>query len=310
MKILSCKKSFGLRKYLLILLGSLAFLTAIQGQQNYYYGPNSRPVKNAENAREVKEVRQKSEIQFIIKTRVRPENEKSATEWPVTQQEKIKLEHDGIQFIRRKGAGFFARKIYRTMTESKPGYYAFSESDLDGNVLRTGYSSSYLPLHFEGVLTLYHSNGEVKSLSQFKDNQLVSNQNWLKSGEPYIDSIFYSADREPEYKMGPQFFNSYIIQSLNNSKLDLSEINDVVEVGWVIMENGQMDGVIPLSGKSRQLNQLIVNTIAGMPGEWQPAMLDGKAVRYFISVPLNFSHSEASFQELELSSGTLHYNKY
>ena len=289
---------------------SLTILTAGQGQQYYYYGPNSRPVKNTNNARELKEVREKSKSQFIIKTRVKPESEKSVTEWPVTQQEKIKLEHDGTQFIRRKGKGFFARKIYRTMTEKKPGYYEFSESDLAGNMLLSGYSSSYLPLNFEGVLTQYHSNGKVKSLSQFKDNQLVSNQNWLKSGEPYIDSVFYSTDTEPEYKMGPQFFNSYIIQSLNNSELDLSEINDVVEVGWVIMENGQMDGIITLSGKSRQLNQLIVNIIAGMPGEWQPAMLDGKAVRYFISVPLNFSHLEASFQEMELSSGTLHYNKY
>ncbi len=119
-----------MKRLLFILIGSLAILTAVQGQQNYYYGPNSRPVKNAENAREVREVRQKSESQFVIKTRVWPESEKSATDWPVIQQEKIKLEPDGSQFIRRKGDGFFSRKIYRTMTEKKPGYYEFSESDL------------------------------------------------------------------------------------------------------------------------------------------------------------------------------------
>ncbi len=71
-----------------------------------------------------------------------------------------------------------------------------------------------------------------------------------------------------------------------------------------------MGGIITLSGKSLQLNQFIVNTVAEMPGDWQPAMLDGRAVRYFISVPLNFQQLEISFQELELSSGTLHYNRY
>lgn len=299
-----------MKRILLILLCSLPALTVMQGQQFYYYGPNSKPVQIADNAQQSKELRQKSETQYTIKTRLRVESEKSKDGWQVTEQEKIKIENNGTQFIRRKGEGIFPKKIYRKMTEREPGYYEFSEVDLSGGILRTGFSSSFLPLHLEGVITEYHSNREIKSISEFKDNQLVSNQNWLRTGEPYIDSVFYSTDREPEYKMGPEFFHSYILQSLANSKLDLSEVNDVVEVGWVVMENGEMEGVITLSGKSMQLNQLLVNTIAGMPGDWQPAMLNGKAVRYFVSVPLNFSHLSASFQELELSGGVMHYNKY
>ncbi|MDX2431053.1 MAG: hypothetical protein QNK35_08980 [Bacteroides sp.] len=299
-----------MKKKLLILLVSLAMLNTIQGQQYYYYGPNSKPVQIADDALVVKELRHKSDTKYTIKTRLRVEGDKSKDEWQIFEQEKITIENDRTHSIRRKGDGFFSKKIYRKMTERKPGYYEFSETDLSGGILRTGFSSSFLPLHLEGVITEYHSNRELKSISEFEDNQLVSNQNWLRTGEPYIDSVFYSTDREPEYKMGPEFFHSYILQSLANSKLDLSEVNDVVEVGWVVMENGEMEGVITLSGKSMQLNQLLVNTIAGMPGDWQPAMLDGKAVRYFISVPLNFSHLSASFQELELSSGTLHYNKY
>ncbi len=150
----------------------------------------------------------------------------------------------------------------------------------------------------------------MKSISEYRNNQLISNQNWLRNGDKYIDSIFYSADREPEYKMGPDFFHKYLLQNLYNSDIDLTQIQDVVEVAWVVMENGEMDGVIALSGRSLQLNQFLVNTIADMPGEWQPAMLNGKAVRYFISVPLNFQQNEINFQELELSSGTLFYNRY
>ena len=58
------------------------------------------------------------------------------------------------------------------------------------------------------------------------------------------------------------------------------------------------------------MNQFLVNTIAELPGYWTPAVLESIKVRYFITIPLNFMQKEARFQELELSSGTLHYNKY
>lgn len=195
------------------------------------------------------------------------------------------------------------------MVEVGPGLYEFEESTLKSKV-RSGTSSKYLPLHLEGTVTEYHPNGNVKSVSEFNDNQLVSNQNWLSDGTPYLDSIFYSADLEPEFKLGNDFFRSYLIQQIGKSKLDLSQIEDVVVIGWVVMETGNIEGTLALQGKSRQLNQYLVKTIAELPGEWQPAELNGIPVRYFMSIPLNFLHNEANFQEVELSSGMLHYNRY
>jgi hypothetical protein len=91
----------------------------------------------------------------------------------------------------------------------------------------------------------------------------------------------------------------------------MSQIEDLVVLGWVVMENGELRGSIALTGKSRQLNEFLVKTIAELPGYWTPALLDGVPVRYFMSIPLNFMHREANFQELELSpGGVMHYNKY
>ena len=291
----------------------LIILSPLGGQTTLYYGVNSRPVDEEADARMKKEIIKKSESRFIIRTSVVSNSEKKNDGWLLTEKDKIKIENNGTLYIRKDGERFFSKKIYRKMIQREPGLYEFSDSDEDleaGRVLRTGFSSTFLPLHLEGTVTEYHSNGNVKSISEYRNNQLISNQNWLRNGDKYIDSIFYSADREPEFKMGPDFFHKYLLQNLYNSDIDLTQIQDVVEVGWVVMENGDMDGVIALSGRSLQLNQFIVNTIDEMPGAWQPAMLNGKAVRYFISVPLNFQQNEINFQELELSSGTLFYNRY
>ncbi len=143
-----------------------------------------------------------------------------------------------------------------------------------------------------------------------QNNQLISNQNWLSNGNPYIDTIFYSADQEPVYQPGVVFFNSYLLQQIAKSKINLEEYDDEIVIGWVVMETGVMNGVIALKGKSLELNKILANMIAGIPGEWQPAILDGKPVRYFMSIPVNISHHNAKFQDIELSQGVLHYNSY
>lgn len=157
----------------------------------------------------------------------------------------------------------------------------------------------------------YYPNRELKSKSEYRDNQLISNENWLSNGTRYIDSVFYSVDEEPEYQMGDAFFKNYLIKSLKKSKIDMSQIEDLLTLGWVIMESGELAGPITLTGKSRQLNEYLVKTISEMPGYWTPARLDGVDVRYFMSIPLNFMQREANFQELEFSpGGVMYYNKY
>lgn len=284
------------------------------GQTVLYYGVNSKPVDDAVDARLKKELIKKSDKRFIIITSVVSNNTKKKNEgWLMTEKEKIRIEKNGTLYISKTGEDYLAKKIRREMIQRDSGLYEFSDLDAGANtrkVIRTGFSSTFLPLHLEGTETAYYSNGNIKSISQFRNNQLISNQNWLQNGDKYIDSIFYSADREPVYQMGSDFFHKYLLQNLYNSNFDLAQIREVVEVAWVVMENGEMAGVISLSESDDPLNLFLVKCVADLPGKWQPATLDGKAVRYFISVPLNFQHRDISFQDVELSSGSLFYNKY
>ena len=154
-----------------------------------------------------------------------------------------------------------------------PGLYYFEETD-HGAKIRTGSSSTYLPLKLEGQVTEYHPNGREKSVSFYQNNQLQSNQNWLPDGNPYIDSIFYSVDQEPVYQPGVAYFNSFLLQELAKSGININEYDDDIVIAWVVMETGVMDGAIALKGKSLKMNQLLCDIISRTPGVWEPAMLN------------------------------------
>ena len=292
-------------RFLLIILLCVIPVIHLPGQEEvYHYGANTKPVDQIDEAIRYEEVIRKSDKKYVIRT-----HHKVNQKWVQVKKEKIKIQMDGSQTVYYNTGSIFPKRLYREMNKIGPGEYLFKESTLN-SLVRTGTSSRALPLHLEGLVTEYHPNGELKSKSVFRNNQLLSNENWLPDGSKYIDSIFYSVDHEPEYQMGDNFFKSFLIQKLAASKIDLTQIEDQVVIGWVVMETGEIDGVIALKGKLRQLNQFLVNTIMELPGTWQPAVLEGTQVRYFMSIPLNFIHKEVNFQELELSSGTLHYNKY
>jgi len=283
---------------------SFILLLPVSSQELFYYGVNSRPVDQIEEALTLKEVNEKSDRKVVITTR-----EKREDRWTVVSKEKIRALDDDEWKIHHKADRLFASKFYRQYRETEPGHFFFSEYTTSSTI-RSGGSTGRFPLHLEGTVTEFYPGGEVKSISEYRNNQLASNQNWLVDGTPYIDSIFYSADQEPEYEYGPDFFRQYTMQQINRSEWDLSQIQDKVVIGWVVMETGNLEGVIALEGKSRQLNQFLVNVISSMPGKWQPAKLNGVPVRYFMQIPLNFEVREVNFQELDYSTGRLHYSKY
>lgn len=273
--------------------------------ETFYYGVNSKPLSGMSGARIYEEVSKKSDKKYIIKTQQIIEGQ-----WKQVKKEKVKLTGANTQTVYYYANSWFPKKIYREYENIGPSEYLFKESTIK-NLIRTGTSSSYLPLHLEGLLTQYHPNGKIKSKSIYRDNQLVSNENWLSDGSKYIDSIFYSVDQEPEYQMGHEFFKSFLLRKLEQSKIDMTQIQDEVVLGWVIMEDGSLDGIITTKGKSMELNQFLVNTIAELPGYWTKPMLNGTPVRYYMSIPLNFISRGVRFQEIAIDGdGIMHYNKY
>jgi len=273
-------------------------------QEPTYYGANGKPVVTESQAFLMKEVKQKSDRKLVITT-----SRKSEEGWAVVSKEKIRALTDKEWVVRYQAEELFSRKFFREYTETAPGRYFFREYT-DKYDIRKGESSSKFPLHLEGTQTAFYPDGTISSISQFRNNQLISNQNWLEDGSPYIDTLFYSADRDPEYEYGPDFFKNYLLQGLANSQWDLSQIQDEVVIGWVVMENGEIAGVRALQGKSNTLNQYLVQLIASLPGTWEPATIDGSPVRYFMSIPLNFISREVTFQDMGIAEGQLYYTRY
>jgi hypothetical protein len=289
-----------------VLIAGIWFMLPLQNriQEQYYYGVNGKSVDMKEQAILMKEVIRKSERKLVITT-----SRKAEQEWVRVSKEKIRALTDNEWKIRYQSENLFSRKYYREYSETEPGHYFFREYT-DQHDIRKGETSRKFPLHLEGILTTYYANGKISALSHFRNNQLISNENWLEDGTPYIDTIFYSADQEPEYEYGPDFFKNYLLQRLAKSKWDLSQVQDEVVIGWVIMENGEMAGVRALQGKSNVLNQYLVEVISGMPGKWDPAKIDGSPVRYFMSIPLNFISRDVTFQEMGFAEGQFYYTRY
>ena len=285
------------------------FLSTALDQGLYFYGANSLPLESPEEARILKELSHKSPSRFKLTTKEKSLDDNGKPVWSVISQEKIRIAKDSSMTIRKRESQVFPNRIFREMVRTENGLYSFSEQGSWG-LIRTGFSSRFLPLNLEGTITEYYPGGQLKSISEYHNNQLITNQNWLSNGEKYIDSIFYSVDREPKFKNTEAFFNQYILSKLSKSGMDLSQVQDQLEIGWVVMENGKLEGVISLAGSSVDLKQYMVKIIDEMPGDWEPAMLNGKAVRYFMSVPFNFQNYNTSFQDVELTPEVLFYNMY
>jgi hypothetical protein len=292
-----------IRQVITILLLLSASLT--EAQEVYFYGVNSKPVENKEDALVMKEVRRLSDHRFVIK-----KSTFTGEKWRREGKQKIRVVGEGRLNIREfTMEGLYPEKFVRMFSHPGTENYQFRDS-LDRILLRKGTASSLIPLELEGTLTEYYNSGQIKSVSQYHHNQLTGNENWLPDGSRYVDSIFYSVDRVPEFEYGPQFFNSYLMQKLKRSGFDLSLVDDKVVIGWVIMENGELASPVALEGESIQLRELLVTIIKELPGTWKPAVLNGNPVRYFMTLPMNFIHQDVTFQNLEVSGSMLHYDKF
>ena len=105
-------------------------------------------------------------------------------------------------------------KFTRSFEPVGSGVYYFEERRRD-KLLRSGYSSSHIPLSLEGEVREYYPDGTLKSESVYHQNMLVSNRNYNPDGTEYIHDIFYSTDQPPFYSKGNMFFRNYIITRIN-----------------------------------------------------------------------------------------------
>ncbi len=290
-----------MKKNILLFVCIFCLSLSLAGQEVYYYGVNNKPLADEENAVAMIRINKKGNNQIELETLV-----KWRTEWKSAFIEKIKIKMENEYLIRKFANGRQTDKYIRFYSPAPGRTVEFVEMNNDA-IKRKGSTTTRLPLNFEGEVIEYFKNETVKSKSIYKNNQLVSNENWLENGEKYIDNIFYSADFPPSYDIETDNLLAHVSSKFSQHKL--IDITGTILVGFVIMENGDLAGARIVSGIQPALDKIAVDAVQSFPGKWKPAMLNNENVRFFCTMPINFKTADefVSFDNIYFTGGMLFY---
>ena len=288
--------------YTLLFLISIASSVYAQKESNIYIGTNGK-ITTLEHAFYKQNIRTKSPSKSTIRTftLVKSNWEKISTD------QYIKL-NDSTFRINENGQEFTGT-IYRTFRQNADKTYTFKDK-LKNVLIREGSAKSIVPLLLQGEVSEYYRNGNIKSVSIYNNNELISNENWNIEGDKYIDNLFYSVDTYPAYIPGTKVLNQEIINAFKDAGIDISSISGSLIIGFVVMEDGKMEGLKIVKGIINSVNSVAFNTFANLQGKWTPAKLNNKAVRYFQVFPINFIYHQYQFEFAEMRGSILHYGAY
>jgi len=288
-----------MKRIVFIVLLLISFFSDAQEDAIYYYGANGK-IADATSWRIKKNIDFKSARRVKIKTIAKGEGKNI----PLFV-ENIRIEDDSIYYIGISGK-IFKGGIVRTCKKMNDGRYLFADVE-NKKLKRKGVATSIIPLVLDGQVKEYYKSGEIKSISIYKDNELISNENWQADGSPYINNIFYSVDEEPLFLRGMGVMHNHLLKIFKQAGLDVSTVAGSIEVGFVVMENGRLNGIKIEKGINGTVNSIVVNAFKTLLGEWEPANLDGEVVRYYQIFPINFISNTSYIDYLEVRGNRMYW---
>lgn len=228
--------------------------------------------------------------------------------WKQVCSESYKMENDSTWIIKGSGKNV-PKKSVRTFVKQPDGNWKFRDLE-EGQLIRSGYAQSIVPLLLHGTVTEYYPEGTKKSVSEYSNNELVSNENWNEDGTKYIDNVFYSVDVHPTFVPGIKVLHTHVLKSFKDAGYDISTVEGSIKLGFVVMENGTIKGVKVIKGLGPILNDIAVESFKSLMGQWTPARLNNQPARYFQVFPINFKSNEQRLEFAELRGGTFHFQTY
>jgi hypothetical protein len=224
------------------------------------------------------------------------------------KSERIRIKSHSEQIIALYSGNLLLQRTLRKISLNEDGSYRFGDWQ-NGDLVREGRASELIPLTLEGSVTEYFDNGAIRSESFYRENQLVWNRNWRENGEKYIDSLFYSVDIWPQYKDGEIAMKSHMNHYILSSRYYSKELNGTVLLGFVIMENGEMSGVELVNKSMLEIAEVVKESLQTLPGKWQPAILENRPVRCYMTFPVNFKVREnKQFENVQIFGNMIFYN--
>ncbi len=247
-----------------------------------YYGANNKPADKASASRylDIKKVKKnKYEISTF---------DKREGAWVKSQtDETVILKNDSTLLIKTVYKNKYKNEYLRKFKKVND-LYLFQDFYKSGKIKQEGISKSTFPLYFEGELKTYFENGNNKSIEVYKDNQMISNKNWLENGERYIDNIF-QPDTLPEFSGGLDSFRKIIQNNLRYPNIAAENgISGRVFVGFVVDQNGEITGVHIERGVDPALDKEAVRVVESISETWTPGRLDGQFVNVRFTFPVVF----------------------
>lgn len=276
----------------------LPIFGAGQNDTVYYFGVNGK----TENPGK-KEIMKKVDFQGNRKIKVKT-YKATETDWQLIYTENIKVVSDSVFEIRMKGDEF-SGQVTRVF-EPNGNNFKFTDR-LEKSIKRTGTTKQKVPLIFDGTVTENYNSGKIKSVSEYENNELISNKNWQPDGTPLVDNIFYSVDSEPRFEPGMGFIHQQIRQAIKDAKFDLLTVEGKMVIGLVITKEGNIGGVQLVKGISQTLNGILVDAFGKIEGAWVPAKLNNQDVNFFQMIPLNFIYNKYNFDYLEMDRGMMYW---
>jgi len=248
-----------------------------------------------------KEIKYRSEKRVIVRTSRRQNDE-----WVRAFTERIKIEKPFVHVITIRGKAFSREKITRVFEPYNDSLLNFTDWQ-NSQIKRTGSTLAKIPLRLHGEIIEYYQNGNKKSVSVYERNELVSNKNWKPDGSEYISNVFYTADREPRFLPGMPYLHDHILKTFEATQIDIAELEGRIVVGFVVMKNGEINGIRIEEGMTPELNNIALQAFHILPGQWVPAQLNGQPVRYYQLFPINFIYRYFDFDYLELKGSMLYW---
>lgn len=293
------QKNFSVPNIMSKILIAFLFIICINAfaaeDSTYFYGVNNTPADPQNAILKVKVIRSSSR-KYKISTYV-----KQNDQWVSILNKNIRIKNGNEFLISEYGKNAKSKKYTRLCSENPDGMYDFTEIR-NKKVIRTGTSRTSFPLTLEGKEITFYDNRQKKSESVYRNNQLISNVNWLKDGEKYIDNIFYSVDKYPVYKAGTKLLHKYLSEYINQSGYRIQDVDGNVTIGFVITKNGEIEGVYVVNGIISGLDEIVADAVESIPGKWEPAKLNNEKVNCFLTIPVNFrQQASASFDYLEFT---------
>ncbi len=288
-----------MRILIIILLSLFPFFVFSQNDTTIYFGVNGK-VGLVEKTDIKKEIKYKLFKKIKVNTYKANEDK-----WHFLFSEKIKIVNDSTFKIKIRSDEFSGR-VNRQFEKQENGSYKFTDW-LNKRIKRVGYSATKMPLIFEGEVTDFYANGKIKSISQYKNNELITNKNWLPNGDPDIDDIFYSVDSGPLFDDGIGSLHQHILKTFSDSGIDVADVAGELIVGFVVRTDGKIDGIRIIKGITVSVNTVAVQSFQTLMGEWEPAKLDDRDVNYFQLFPINFITPEYNFDYLQMKGSMLYW---